>query len=347
MDTTTNDLPSNSALLNQTNNLNEQLLEAIRRGDATAITTLLADPDILINQVDTNGWTALMWAASRGHTATVTALLAISCIEVNHANNKGETALMWAARCGHTATVAELLTAPGILVNQANNNGETALMLASFNNHLTTVAKLLTAPRILVNQADNNGMTALMLATSWKDTATFAALLAVPDILVNLANNKGETPLMLATRYGHMNIVSALIKKGVDFLAVNNNGKTALMLATAKYCRDSSYNKIVTTLRDASLAQLRQRWGNMSDVLNMMPSALVPIIAGYDIPPGLCENPKQEQEIQRTLLKFFNEKTRAAQTTGEAMEIEPEQVASTAPTNRHPNKRRTRSFTRD
>ena len=60
---------------------------------------------------------------------------------------------------------------------------------------------------------------------------TVRALLASPNVDVNGIDEHGNTPLMEAARFGHDEVVTALLVAKADVKTKNDDGKTALMLA--------------------------------------------------------------------------------------------------------------------
>ena len=67
---------------------------------------------------DSDGWTALQWAALRGHYPTVERLIAHRA-DVNASNNQLSTALHWACRAGHIKIV-EFLCHQGAYIYRRN-----------------------------------------------------------------------------------------------------------------------------------------------------------------------------------------------------------------------------------
>ena len=100
-------LPSNAG------DVNQDLIEAAKKGDTGAVEALLAagaDVNAKTNSGFT-AFTALMWTARFGNVATVQALLDAGA-HVHAKDRQGGSALMYAARNGHTAIV-ELLKKAG------------------------------------------------------------------------------------------------------------------------------------------------------------------------------------------------------------------------------------------
>jgi ankyrin repeat protein len=72
---------------------------------------------------------------------------------------------------------------------------------------------------------------ALLRAASAGNADTVRALLASPNVDVNGIDDHGNTPLIQAARFGHDEVVTALLIAKADAKAKNDEGKTALMLA--------------------------------------------------------------------------------------------------------------------
>jgi hypothetical protein len=84
--------------------LNEQLFEAVRKGDAAAVTAVL-DKGAEVNAKFRYGQTALFKAAERGHTEVVKVLLARGADVSVKDTFYGATARTWAMDGGHTEVV--------------------------------------------------------------------------------------------------------------------------------------------------------------------------------------------------------------------------------------------------
>jgi ankyrin repeat protein len=72
---------------------------------------------------------------------------------------------------------------------------------------------------------------ALLRAARAGNADTVKALLASPNVDVNGVDEHGNTPLIEAARFGHDEVVTALLIAKADMKAKNDEGKTALMLA--------------------------------------------------------------------------------------------------------------------
>lgn len=72
---------------------------------------------------------------------------------------------------------------------------------------------------------------ALLRAARAGNADTVRALIASPNVDVNGIDEQGNTPLIEAARFGHDEVVTALLIAKADTKAKNNEGKTALMLA--------------------------------------------------------------------------------------------------------------------
>ncbi|KAH6902914.1 ankyrin repeat-containing domain protein [Coprinopsis sp. MPI-PUGE-AT-0042] len=112
-------------------------------------------PEIQVNLVSSNGWSALMWAAYHGSEGVVKLLLQHPAIQVNLANDGGSTALLLAAKYGRKGVVKCLLTADDV----------TAIKMSAENGHEAIVRLLLGAPNIDITiRSITDGHTAMSAA---------------------------------------------------------------------------------------------------------------------------------------------------------------------------------------
>jgi ankyrin repeat protein len=102
--------------------LNDQLYEAVRKGDLAAVTALL-DKGADVNAKFRYGATTLFKAAERGHTEIVKLLLARGADATVKDTFYGATAMTWALDGGHTEVVRALLEKDASSVNEVLMTG--------------------------------------------------------------------------------------------------------------------------------------------------------------------------------------------------------------------------------
>ena len=177
------------------------LCKAVENGDLERVEFLL-DSGVNPNQTDSNGGTALHWAAAGGKTEIAKMLIAAET-DVHAADNEGWTALNSAADRGH-AEVVEVLLAAGANIN-ATVDGWTSLMLAADYGY-TEVAKVLLDGGANPNQVGKDGFSALMLAAGQGHAKVAKVLLecgASPD----KRNDEGFNAWHWANRQPLVNVV--------------------------------------------------------------------------------------------------------------------------------------------
>jgi len=153
--------------------------------------------------------------------------------DVNERSNKGKNALMFAASENHPE-VAQWLIEQGADVNAADNYGTTALIVAATAGH-DTVVKLLLDNGANAQARDDSGGAPLVNAVYFGHAETVQLLLdnLLQDKAAGLDKRDGEELLMLGAGLGHTDIVSLMVKAGID---VNGRGlkqRTPLMAAAA------------------------------------------------------------------------------------------------------------------
>ncbi|MBI3894442.1 MAG: ankyrin repeat domain-containing protein [Acidobacteria bacterium] len=179
---------------------------------------------------------SLVDAARRGDTAQVRSLLERQGTDVNARQTDGATALHWAAHWNDLDT-AELLIHAGANVNAANEYGATALWLASSNGNDAMVEKLLQAGAN-PNTALLSGETALMAAAGKSAEAVKSLLAHGADI--NAKEPAGQTALMRAAAEKRPDVVQVLIEHGAEVNGRSNGGFTPLMFSVQQNDPDSA-----------------------------------------------------------------------------------------------------------
>lgn len=126
-------------------------------------------PDVAA--ADSDGMTALMWAA-RGRNLMAIRLLLTEAVEIDAKDNDGNTALIWATRCNVTGDpdaenwmhrITGNLLSYDAEPDLRNNKGQSPLMLASASGQLSA-AKSLIVMGAEINDKDAGGRTPLTYA---------------------------------------------------------------------------------------------------------------------------------------------------------------------------------------
>ena len=165
----------------------EEFFSAIRRDDASAISTLLL----------------------RG-------------FDPNVRDAQGQFSTTFALKLDALRAVKALLQSPQLQVDARNASGESALMLAAIKGH-TDIVKALLARDAEVNKT---GWTPLHYAASGVQAQQTAivALLLEHHAYIDAASPNGSTPLMMAAQYGTREVVKLLLDEGADPALKNQLG---------------------------------------------------------------------------------------------------------------------------
>uniref|UniRef100_A0A673NG11 Caskin-2 n=1 Tax=Sinocyclocheilus rhinocerous TaxID=307959 RepID=A0A673NG11_9TELE len=215
----------------------QDLLLAVKNGDLplahkllTKIKTnrnkLLGSPKRLnVNYQDQDGFSALHHAALTGTTDLLSLLLeAQATVDIKDSN--GMRPLHYAAWQGKADSVLMLLRA-GASVNGASQDGQIPLHLAAHYGHYEVSEMLLQhqSNPCAVNKAKK---TPLDLACEFGRLKVTQLLLSSNMVVALLeGNGRDNTPLHLAARNGHKDIISLLLKAGIDINRTTKSG-TAL-----------------------------------------------------------------------------------------------------------------------
>ena len=222
------------------------LLTAADNGINNAVQFHL-DMGVNINDVDSNGRTALMLASKAGHEEIVETLLSAGAngsqdshsrggqvllkrgADPNIQKKDGATALMYASQNGYSEVV-QILLKGGADPNIQKKDGATALMYASQNGR-SEVVQILLKGGADTNSRTENGVTSLMVASENGHFEVVQILLkggADP----NIQEEDGWNALMFASENGHFEVVQILLKGGANPNSQTENGVTSLMVAS-------------------------------------------------------------------------------------------------------------------
>ena len=231
------------------------LIEAAKDSDLATVRALI-DSGADVNAAQSDGATALHWAAYREDFGTA-ALLIRAGADVNKANDLGVTPLLMASTNGHAGLVEALLAA-GADPNAALPSGETPLMAASRAGIPGAVESLLRRGADVNAAEQTRGQTALMWAVANRHSGVAAALIgAGGDIharsqvryrVYNMGGNRsagsassgipleevaigGSTPLLFAARSGDVESARLLLDAGADLHDPAADGNVLLVIA--------------------------------------------------------------------------------------------------------------------
>jgi len=234
-----------------------------KNGKTQEIVEMLRLNRVLINSIDSQRFTSLMWATKNGHEKLASILLNY-CINVNVKDKvHGNTALMLSALHGQEV-IAKNLIANSADINTVNRAGNNALILA-VNNNQENIARYLVQSNSDLNLIGSYGNSALTDAAAKgnevivnmlliknanvnargfydSNTALILAAREGHELIVNmlllynaeldLKDDWGYSALISASRNGHSSIVDILLSKNADVNISNNDGDTAIMEAS-------------------------------------------------------------------------------------------------------------------
>ncbi|KOB76359.1 Kinase D-interacting substrate [Operophtera brumata] len=173
---------------------------------------LATNKNVIIDDRDENGTTALMCACDNGRMDSVRLLLT-SGADATTADADGWTPLAFAARCGHLAIIKELLDA-GAKVDSRDCGGWTPLMWASYKGHEDVVALLLEKGAD-VHAHGNYNINSLVWAAGRRHSGVVLRLLAA-GARPNSCDKYATSALCWASRAGDVTAAGALLRAGAD-----------------------------------------------------------------------------------------------------------------------------------
>jgi ankyrin repeat protein len=199
-------------------------------------------------------------AAGEGRIDDVKKLLVVGA-DINAIDSNGNTALCFAAYWGQSSVVRFLVEAGASLEMKDEQSGWTPLIAAIGMGQFDVVQFLLESGADIDN-VDRDGQTALMLAATLNFSAKYPGSRLFPKNFfrhieifkyllefgadVNAKTDSGGTALMAATMFRNIKAVELLLQAGAEVNAKDNRGDTALSLA-----REAGHQEIVKLLKEA------------------------------------------------------------------------------------------------
>jgi len=214
--------------LNQKNDLNRELLQAVDRNDVKSVHQLLGK-GANIETVGDNDITPLGLAASNGHLLMVQLLLQKGANP--HAKDHSlETPLMHAAYDGHADVV-------GLLLKQNPDRSEkNAALLEVAHGDPAIVA--IDSPQ---NSADRDALRRRAISDLQRPFVETVTLLLDSGADVNATDKDRGPPLVDAAGYAQTDVVIRLLERGANIRARDKHGNTALIVASCE-CALSTMN---------------------------------------------------------------------------------------------------------
>lgn len=204
------------------------LLLATSNGHEDVVAYLIEINADVVNDTDSNGYTALHVAAGNGRVAITALLLAKNAPVDAKGAQDGATPLHLAAQRG-LMDVAKLLAEKRASVDVKQANGKTPLHLAVEHGFVDVVQMLIRA-RASAAVQDNSGHSPLSVAVA-TNCVEIVKLLLAHGAPVNKKDAQGTTPLMEAVKHGRLELAKLLVKSGAAVEEMQRYGRSALMLA--------------------------------------------------------------------------------------------------------------------
>ena len=287
-----------------------RLIEAVKRGDRTAVSSLLTKR-ASATATEADGTTALHWAVRQDDLELADRLIRAGA-DVKAANRYGVTPLYLASVNGNALMIDKLLKA-GADANAVATEGETALMTAARSGNVEAARALLAHGAVVDATESWRGQTALMWAAAQNHPAMVRELLA-HGANVNARSMVrtwerqstaeprekwlppgGLTPLLLAARQGALESAHELVARGADVNAVDPDGISALLSAIINGHFDVA-GFLLDKGTDPNLADKTGRTALYAAVdMNTLPDSNRPS-------PSVIENETTSQDLIKGLL---------------------------------------------
>ncbi|KAM4690671.1 ankyrin repeat domain-containing protein 35 [Rhinophrynus dorsalis] len=227
------------------NKNDQKLYEAVEKGDARRVSSLLSKKLIRPTKTSPRGQSAFHLAACRGLTECVNVIISHK-VEINAKTDDGCTALHLAASNCHPDCV-KLLLQRGAHEDSIDFHSRTPLHCAATSGCVSSVLHLCDAVDTFLDAADDDGRTPLMIAAQ-RNHPTVCSLLLDRGAQIDLPDRDKKTALILACEKGNIQAAETLITKGADPTLMDHQGFDAMYYASLT--RDDALRKLVQTSLD-------------------------------------------------------------------------------------------------
>jgi len=266
--------------------LGEQLLKAMTgRGtsdEEECIRLVQAGADL--NMRDSQGLTALHWAAEHGHSKLTKILLDhhadVDATQTDTAN----TPLMFAAQSAHNS-VMKILLRHGADVHLLNDDGKSALLFAAGNSSCEKTIRLLLAAGANAGIQDKHSNSVLHGLGEKKNHARLFDCLIRKGANIDAQGPNGCTILYYAAMFGEDEKVAFLLARGASTQVRAHLGRTAEEVA-----RTNSHIKAADLIREHDEAPLRRKLAEETaarEAFNQEVSGGIPLKSAIKPCPGV------------------------------------------------------------
>jgi uncharacterized protein len=184
-----------------------------------------------LNQRDTGGMTALMWAAAFNDDPNIIKALVAAGADINASDNSlGMSVLDWSAASTHNPEIIKTIVSLGS--TELSDGEPSTFMMAATTGNPDIIATLVELGGN-INATDSFGITPLIFAlNAADDTAGIAALLNA-GAETEVSDFQGLTPLAYSVQGSGTEKLELLLNAGANVNFVGSLGMTSLMAAAA------------------------------------------------------------------------------------------------------------------
>ncbi|CAI5709720.1 unnamed protein product [Hyaloperonospora brassicae] len=213
--------------------------ECASEGDLECLEEILDSGHVAVNDVDVDGFTALMVAAAEGHADVVRALLRRGAEVSMRTYELRSSALHFAAKKGNAEVMTALCSCDATVVDCWNIHADTPLIWACLEGQVEAVKVLLDhgADVGVLNQyGASTVLCAVMIGEDLEQeherdeqrAEILTMLLEKNGKLVNFQDREGSSAMHLAASCGYLACVKTLLAFGADITLRNASGQTPL-----------------------------------------------------------------------------------------------------------------------